>query len=194
MSDEQKKRSIHIYTAKPSNDNDETRVWQPDGEFMILKNHQGGYFTHAYRASKDIDMSGVMAGRGKGFISFAVEEGEDEVGRELVQEWRQGRIEVVVVYREWKQEEGMWMNKKTVAVWGYIANANLQAGASSLGIEVHCVTHKAVNDEIGTREYSIDCITGAATIRGGDLGQRTPHSIAPPGSPDSTDWDAPNEC
>ncbi|MEM9461966.1 MAG: hypothetical protein AAGF11_47845, partial [Myxococcota bacterium] len=117
MSDEQKKRSIHIFTAKPSSDNDETRVWEPDGEFLILKNHQGGYFTNAYRCGKDLDMSGVMSGRGKGFLALAIEEGEDEVGKELVEEWRQGRIEVVGVYREWKQEEGVWENKKTVTVW-----------------------------------------------------------------------------
>jgi hypothetical protein len=194
MSDEQKKRSIHVYTAKPSSDNDETRVWEPDGEFMVLKNHQGGYFTHAYRGSKDLDLSGVMAGRGKGFASFAIEEGEDEAGRELIQEWRQGRIEVIVVYREWKQEEGIWENKKTVVLWGYIANANLQAGPSSMGIEVHCVRHEVVNDALGTRDYAIDCITGASTIKGGSLGARMPVSIAPPGTPESEDWGEPLEA
>lgn len=190
MSDEQKKRSLHIYTAKPSSDNDETRVWEEDGEYMVLKNHQGGYFTHAYRCSTDLDMSGVMAGRGKGYVSFSIEEGEDEAGRELCQEWRQGRIEVIGVYREWKQEEGIWENKKTVVIWGYIANASLQAGPSSLGFEVHCVRHEVVNDALGTRDYAIDCITGASTIKGGSLGARMPHSIVPPGEPESDDWGA----
>jgi hypothetical protein len=194
MSDEQKKRSIHIYTAKPSSDNDETRVWEEDGEYMILKNHQGGYFTHAYRGSTDLDLSGVMSGRGKGYVSFQIEEGEDEAGRELCQEWRQGRIEVIVVYREFKQEEGIWENKKTVALWGYIANCNLVAGPSSLGIEVHCIRHIAVNDAIGTRDYAIDCITGASTIKGGSLGARMPHSIVPPGTPESEDWGDTLEC
>ena len=191
MSDEQKKRSLHIFTAKPSSDNDETRIWEPDGEYLILKNHQGGYFTHAYRCSKDLDMSGVMSGRGKGFLALAIEEGEDEVGKELVEEWRQGRIEVVGVYREWKQEEGVWENKKTVTVWGYIASANLKAGASSLAFEVHCVRVITQNDAIGTRDYSIDCITGASTIRGGTLGARTPEPIDPTESPESDDW---GEC
>jgi hypothetical protein len=184
----QKKRSLHIYTAKPSSDNDETRLFEEDGEFMILKNHQGGYFTHALRCGADIDMSGVMSGRGKGYVSFQIEEG-DEVGRELCEEWRQGRIEVIVVYREWKQEEGIWENKKTVVLWSYIANCSLQPGsAGSLGLEVHVVRHEVVNDAIGTRDYAIDCITGASTIKGGSLGQRMPHSIDPPGAPDSSDW------
>ena len=188
MSDEQKKRSLHIFTAKPSSDNDETRIWEPDGEHLILKNHQGGYFTHAYRCGKDIDMSGVLSGRGKGFIALAIEEGEDEVGKELTEEWRQGRIEVVGVYREFKQEEGVWENKKTVTVWGYISSANLQAGPSTLGIEVHCIRVITQNDAIGTRDYSIDCITGASTIRGGSLGGRTPTPLIPLGMPESDDW------
>lgn len=191
MSDEQKKRSIHVYTAKPSNDNDETRVWEPDGEFLVLKNHQGGYFTNAYRGAQDIDLKGVMAGRGKGFASMSIEEGEDEAGRELVEEWRQGRIEIICLYREWKQEEGSWENKKTVTMWGYIANANLQRGPSSLGIEVHCVRVINQNDALGTRDYSIDCITGASTIKGGSLGSRQPSPIEPPGTPESEDWGAP---
>ncbi|MEX1367294.1 MAG: hypothetical protein AB1Z98_29475, partial [Nannocystaceae bacterium] len=149
-------------------------------------------FTHAYLCSKDIDMSGVMSGRGKGFISFAIENGEDEVGRELCEEWRQGRVEVVVMYHEWKQEEGMWCNKKTVVVWGYLASCNLQKGASSIACEVHCVRVITQNDAIGTRDYSIDCITGASTIRGGDLGARQPQPIAAAtlGTPESSDWDA----
>jgi hypothetical protein len=189
-SDEQKQRSIHIYTAKPSDTNDETRQFLEDGEFMILKNHRGGYFTNAFRASVDIDMSGVMAGRGKGYVSFQIEEG-DEAGSELCGEWRQARTETITVYREWKQEEEIWENKKTVVLWGYIANANLHPGQpGTLGIEVHVLGHIVQNDAIGTREYAIDCITGASTIKGGSLGQRQPHSIAPPGDPDSEDWGA----
>jgi hypothetical protein len=188
MSEAQKKRSLHIYTAKPSSDNDETRVFEPDGEYMILKNHQGGYFTHAYRCSSDLDLSGVMAGRGKGYCSFALEDG-DEAGAELCQEWRQGRIETIAVYREWKEEEGIWENKKTVVVWGYIANANIHPGqAGSIGFEVHCVRHEVVNDALGTRDYAIDCITGASTIKGGSLGARMPNSIDPPGSPEADNW------
>jgi len=190
MSDEQKKRSLHIFTAKPSSDNDETRVWELDGEYLVLKNHQGGYFTNAYRCAKDIDMGGVMSGRGKGFIALALEDGEDEVGRELVEEWRQGRIEVVGAYREFKQEEGVWENKKTVIIWGYIASASLSAGASSLSFEVHCVRVVTQNDAIGTRDYSIDCITGASTIRGGSLGARTPEAPPTPWTPESDDWGA----
>ncbi|MEM9460327.1 MAG: hypothetical protein AAGF11_39515 [Myxococcota bacterium] len=188
MSDEQKKRSLHIYTAKPTNDNDETRVWEPDGDYLILKNHQGGYFTHAYRVATDIDMSGVMSGRGRGMVGLNVQEGEDEVGKELVEEWRQGRIEVIVIYREFKQEEGVWENKKTVTLWGYIANASMQAGASSVTFEVHTVRVITQNDAIGTRDYSIDCITGASTIRGGTLGARTPTPLIPLGVPESDDW------
>jgi len=190
----QKKRSLHIYTAKPSDDNDESRVFQEDGEYMILKNHQGGYFTHAYRCSADLDLSGVMAGRGKGYASFQVEEG-DEAGAELCQEWRQGRIELIAVYREWKEEEGVWENKKTVVIWGYISNCNLQAGSpGSVGFEVHCVRHEVVNDALGTRDYAIDCITGASTIKGGSLGARMPHSIAPPGDPEADNWGTPLEA
>lgn len=192
MSAEQKQISLQIFTATPDSDNDETRRWVPDGDNLILKNHRGGNFTHAYLCSKDIDMSGVMSGRGKGFISFSLENGEDEVGRELCEEWRQGRIEVVGMYREWKQEEGLWTNKKTVTVWGYIASCNLQKGASSIAFEVHCVRVITQNDAIGTRDYSIDCITGASTIRGGDLGTRQPQPIAAAtlGTPESSDWDA----
>jgi len=188
MSDEQKKRSLHIFTAKPSSDNDETRVWEPDGESVILKNHQGGYFTHAYRCGTDIDMSGVMSGRGQGFINFDIEEGEDEVGKELTEEFRQGRIEVITMYREWKQEEGTWENKKTVTVWGYVSSADLKAGSSSIAVEVHTVRVITQNDAIGTRDYAIDCVTGASTIRGGTLGARQPQPIACPGSPESDDW------
>lgn len=188
MSDEQKKRSLHIFTAKPTNDNDETRVWEPDGEFLVLKNHQGGYFTHAYRCASDIDLGGVMAGRGKGFASISIEEGEDEAGRELVEEWRQGRIEVVAVYREWKQEEGVWENKKTVTMWGYIASASLKAGPSSIGLEIHTMRGIAQNETVGTRDYCVDCVTGSSTIRGGTLGSRTPQPIDPPGTPESDDW------
>ncbi|MCA9654846.1 MAG: hypothetical protein H6712_26265 [Myxococcales bacterium] len=193
MSAEQKQISLQIFTATPDSDNDETRRWVPDGDNLILKNHRGGYFTHAYVCNKDIDMSGVMSGRGKGFISFAIENGEDEVGRELVEEWRQGRIEVVFMYREWKQEEGIWENKKTVTVWGYVASASLQKGPSSIASEVHVVRVVTQNDAIGTRDYSIDCITGASTIRGGDLGARQPEPIDPGtiGTPDSSDWGAP---
>jgi hypothetical protein len=187
-SDEQKQRGLQVFCAKPNGDNDETRVFQETGEYMILKNHRGGYFTHAFRCSADIDMSGVMAGRGKGYVSFQVEEG-DEAGSELCQEWRQSREEVIWVYREWKQEEGVWENKKTVVGWSYISNANLHPGQpGTIGFEVHVLGHIVVNDAIGTRQYAIDCITGASTIKGGTLGQRSPHSIAPPGTPESEDW------
>jgi len=188
MSDEQKKRSVHIFTARPTSDNDETREWEYDGEYLILKNHQGGYFTHAYRASRDIDMSGVMSGRGKGMVTLDLAEGEDEIGCELVQEWRQGRIEVIVVYREWKQEEGMWENKKTVTLWGYVANARLQAGPSMISFETHVVRVITQNDAIGTRDYAIDCVTGASTIRGGSLGGRMPWPLFPINVPDADNW------
>ena len=191
MSEEQHKRSLHIFIATPSSDNDESREWIPKGnEHIIHKNHQGGYFTDAYRCSKDLDMSGVMSGRGKGFISFSLEDGSDEVACELVEEARQGRVEVICMYRKWKQDnEGLWTNKKTVAVWGYIASCNLQPGASSLSVEVHTVRVITQNDAIGTRDYSIDCITGASSIRGGQLGKRTPQPLPSPGTPESADWD-----
>ena len=190
MSAEQKQIALHIYTATPENDNDETRRWVDDGEFLILKNHAGGYFTHAYRCSNDINMSGVLSGRGAGTIGLSVENGEDEVGRELLEEWRQGRIEVIGMYQEWKQEEGTWENKKTVVIWGYITSIDLQAGPSSIGFEVHCVRVITQNDAIGTRDYSIDCITGSSTIRGGSLGPRTPEPIpsASIASPDADNW------
>ena len=133
--------------------------------------------------TKERDLKDVMRQ-----IPVAIEEGEDEVGKELCEEWRQGRIEVIVIYREWKQEEGVWENKKTVTVWGYISSANLQAGPSTLGIEVHCIRVITQNDAIGTRDYSIDCITGASTIRGGSLGGRTPTPLIPLGMPESDDW------
>lgn len=194
MSDQHKKRSLHVYMAKPTSDNDETRSFEFTGEHVVHKNHQGGYFTDAYRISKDIDMSGVMAGRGKGFVSFAIEEGEDEAARELIEELRQARVEVIAIYREWKQEEEVWENKKTVVIWGYIANANLQPGPSSLGLEVHSLRHEVVNDALGTRDYAIDCITGASTIKGGSLGARMPVSQPPVGSPEAGNWGEPLEA
>lgn len=195
MSAEQEKRSLHIYLAKPSNDNDETRAFDYTGEHVVHKNHQGGYFSDAYRISKELDMSGVMAGRGKGYISFQIEEGEDEAAREIVEEIRQSRSEVIAIFRKWKQEEEVWENKKTVVIWGYIANASLQPGASTMGFEVHCLRHEVVNDALGTRDYAIDCITGASTIKGGSLGDRMPVSQPPPGeAPSAGNWGTPLEA
>lgn len=193
MGSNDKKRSIQIEIASPTNDNDETRLFQANGQHVVHKNHQGGYFTDCYRADKDADLSGVMAGRGKGFVSFSIEEGEDEAARELVQEIRQARLEVIVTYREWQQFDGMWENTKTVVLWGYIANANLQPGASSMGIEVHVIRHEVVNDALGTRDYTIDCITGSSTLKGGSI-TRMPTSIPPYGPSDGDNWAAPLEA
>ena len=133
VADDNKKRSLHIFTATPSNDNDQTRVWQPDSEGLILKDHQGGYFEHAYLCSQDMDDTNVQAGMGRGFATFQIEDGGDEAGKALIDEWRQGRVEVVAVYREWKLESGagVWENKKVVTAWGYISTARLARGASS---------------------------------------------------------------
>ena len=180
MSDPNKKRSVHIFTAKASNDNDETRLWEADGDFMILKSHQGGYFTNALRASEDLDLKGVQAGRGKGYASVKLEAG-DEVGAELVEEWRQARVEVIIEYREWKQFEGEWTNAKSVCMWGYIASADMKDDQpGSMGYEVHVVRVSNQNDALGTRDYTIDCITGSSTIRGGTLA-RQPEHLDPPG-------------
>lgn len=193
MADDNKKRSLHIYTATPSNDNDQTRVWQPDGEFMILKDHQGGYFTHAYLGSQDMDDTNVQAGMGRGFVTFQIEDGGDEAGKALIDEWRQGRIEIIAEYREWKLENGtgVWENKKSVVVWGYISTARLVRGASSISVEVHVFRNTSVNDSLGTRDYTIDCVTGSSTIKGGTLGARQAQHIAPPGTPESSNWGDP---
>lgn len=192
MSDPNKKRSVHIFTANPSDDNDEKRIWNPDGDFMILKSHQGEYFTNALRAAEDIDLKGVMAGRGRGFASIKLEAG-DEVGAELVEEWRQARVEVVTTYREWKQIQGEWVNAKTVTLWGYIANADMKDDQpGSLGFEVHVVRVSNQNDALGTRDYSIDCITGSSTIKGGQL-TRQPEHLDTPGMTEQPagNWGAP---
>lgn len=191
MTDEHKKRSLNVYTAAASDDNAETRCWEPDGDELLLKNHQGGYFTNSYRLSKDINMSGVVAGRNRGFISFVVEDGSDPVGKELMEEWRQGRIEVVCVYREWKQIEDMWENKKTVVVWGYISTADLHPGECSVSLEVHCVRVITQNESVGTRDYAIDCVTGSSTIKGGTLGARHPQVIPCTGTPEAGNWGPP---
>ncbi len=193
MADDNKKRSLHIYTATPSNDNDQTRVWQPDGEFLILKDHQGGYFTHAYLGSQDIDDTNVQAGMGRGFVTFQIEDGGDEAGKALIDEWRQGRIEIIAEYREWKLENGtgVWENKRSTVCWGYISTARLARGASSISIEVHVFRNTSVNDSLGTRDYAVDCVTGSSTIKGGTLGSRHPEHIAPPGTPESSNWGDP---
>jgi hypothetical protein len=187
---EDKKRSIQIEYASPTSDNDETRLFQALGQHVIHKNHQGGYFTDCYRASKDIDLSGVMAGRGKGFASLQIEDSSDEAAREQVQEIRQARLEVIMTYREWQQFDGMWTNTKAVVAWGYIANASLGEGPGSLGLEVHVIRHEVVNDALGTRDYTIDCITGSSTIKGG-APTRNPDIIPPYGPADGGNWDAP---
>jgi hypothetical protein len=192
MSDPNTKRSVHIFTAKASDDNDDTRKWQPDGDYMILKSHQGEYFTHALRASEDIDLKGVQAGRGRGYASIKLEAG-DEVGSELCEEWRAARVEVVVTYRQWKQFDGEWTNFKTVTLWGYIASADIKDDqAGSMGFEVHVVRVSNQNDALGTRDYSIDCITGSSTIKGGQL-TRQPEHLDTPGMTDQPagNWAAP---
>jgi hypothetical protein len=193
MSVDNKKRSVHVFTAIPSNDNDQTRMWIPDGDGLVLKDHQGGYFTHAYVGSADMNDSGIQAGMGRGFVSFEIEDGGDEAGKMLIDEWRQGRMEVIVVYREWKLEsgQGVWENKKVVTAWGYITASRLSRGASSLSLEVHTFRTTSVNDSLGTRDYSVDCVTGSTTIKGGTLGQRTPIHIGPPGAPEAGNWDQP---
>jgi hypothetical protein len=193
MSGDEKKRSIHVFTAMPSNDNDQTRAWIPDGECLVLKDHQGGYFTHAYLGAVDMDDSGIQAGMGRGLVSFAIEDGGDEAGKMLIDEWRQGRMEVIVVYREWKLEggTGVWENKKVVTAWGYISASRLSRGPSTLSLDVHVFRTTSVNDALGTRDYSVDCITGSTTIKGGSLGARTPIHLAPPGAPEASNWDQP---
>ena len=193
VADDNKKRSVHIFTATPSNDNDQTRAWIPDGDGLILKDHEGGYFTNAYVGSADMDDSNVQAGMGRGYLTFAIEDGGDEAGQMLLEEWRQGRMEVIAVYREWKLESGtgVWENKKVVTAWGYLSTARMQRGASSLSLEIHVFRTTSVNDSLGTRDYSVDCVTGSTTIKGGTLGARTPIHIAPPGAPESDNWDSP---
>jgi len=193
VADDNKKRSLHIFTATPSNDNDQTRVWQPDSEGLILKDHQGGYFEHAYLCSADLDATNVQAGMGRGFATFQLEDGGDEAGQALIEEWRQGRVEIVAVYREWKLENGTgtWENKKVVTAWGYISTARLARGASSISLEVHVIRTTSVNDSLGTRDYSVDCVTGSSTIKGGTLGSRQPEHLPPTGTPESDNWGDP---
>lgn len=188
MTDEQKKRSVPIDSAILENDNDETRVWEPDGDCVALEDHQGGDFTRAYRVTSDIDTSGIMSGRHKGFIRLNIEEGADELGKELVEEWRQGRLEVIFIYREFEQEAGIWEDQKTATAWGYIFSSHLHAGSSPISFEVHTMRVLTANKTADTRDYSIDGITAASTIRGGSLGPRTPTPLTPFGIPASNDW------
>lgn len=193
MSTDSKKRSIHVFTAMPSNDNDQTRAWIPDGGALVLKDHQGGYFTNAYLGAVDMDDSNIQAGQGQGHISFTIEDGGDEAGKMLIDEWRQGRMEVIVVYREWKLEggTGVWENKKVVTVWGYLDGSRLARGSSMISLEAHVFRTTSVNDALGTRDYCVDCITGSTTIKGGSLGVRTPIHLPPPGVPEASNWDPP---
>lgn len=184
-----KMRSVQIFTANSYGSSDKNRIWAPDDGRVVLNNDRGGYFADAYVAAQDIDMGGVMSGDGAGSIHFAIEDGGDSAGQRMVETLRQGRTEVIAVYREYKQEDGVWENKKTVTTWGYIASANLIAGPSSLSIEVHTIRVISQNDAIGTRDYAIDAITGASTLYGGTLGNREPTPINPP-EPRPSGWGA----
>ena len=184
-----KMRSVQIFTANSYGSSDRDRIWSPDGGRVVLNDDRGGYFADAYEAAQDIDMSGVMSEPGVGSTRFIIQDGGDPAGREMVETLRQGHVEVITMYREYKQEEGIWENKKTVTIWGYIASANLSAGASSLSIEVHTIRVITQNDTIGTRDYSIDAITGVSTLDGGTLGNREPTPINPP-EPRPSGWGA----
>ncbi len=192
MSEEFKKRSLNLFLAKASDDNDKTRVFEPTGEYLILKSHEGGYFTHAYNCEKDVDTTGVTAGQGKGYLKFVITDGSDEVGRELVDEWRMGRVEVIVSYREFQQENGgSWVNTKCVTAAGYISSCKLVRGESKIGVEVHTIRTLNENDAVGKRDFSVDCVNGNSTIMGGTLGKRQPMPIAPIADADSDNWDPP---
>ncbi len=178
-----KVRSVHVFTASAYGSGEESRIWASDGGWVEsdLDNGLGGYFEDAYVATRDLDMSGVMAGCVDSTIELFLEDGGDPASQGKVESLRKGGNEVITMYREYKQEEGVWENKKTVTVWGYISSADLSAGPSSLAFEVHTVRVITQNDAVGTRDYAIDCITGASTIRGGTLGARTPEPIDPLG-------------
>ena len=60
-----------------------------------------------------------------------------------------------------------------------------------LAIEVHVIRTTSVNDSLGTRDYSVDCVTGSSTIKGGSLGQRQPEHLAPPATPEADNWGEP---
>lgn len=192
MSEEFKKRSLNIFLAKASDDNDKSRVFEPDGEYLILKNHEGGYFTHAYECSKDVITKGVTAGQGKGYLKFILKDGSDEVGRELVDEWRMGRVEVIISYREWQQENGgSWTNTKCVTAAGYISSCDLCPGESNIGVEVHTIRTLNENDAVGKRDFAVDCVNGSSTIKGGSLGKRQPTPMAPIAEAEADNWDPP---
>ncbi len=189
VNDTTNKRCLHIHICEAINDNDESRIFVLRGEERVtFKSHQGGYFTDAFECAEDIDLSGVSAGHGKGFVSVAVQDGGDQVARDIVEKLRQGRMEVAWVYRQFEQLNGVWENTKTVVSGGYIASANLRAGRCQLSLECHVNAVWTRNESIGSDDYQVDCVNGTSTIKGGDLGERTLMIPPCPGTAINDSW------
>lgn len=190
----QHKRSLQIEYAIPSNDNDDSRLFNPKGEHVVFKNDEGGYFTDVWKVDREPDTAGVMAGRGQGYVSIQLQGKPDEVARKLTNSARQHRLEAIFTYRDWKQDdEGIWTNIETIVMWGYVASTNFpEEGGGSIGIEVHVFGTISRNDKVGTSEEKLDCITGASSVKGGTIA-RNPSSIPPYGSETAGNWAEPLE-
>jgi hypothetical protein len=188
VNDNTNKRYLHIHLCDALNDNDESRVWQPTGEVVRFKSHQGGYGTDAYEMGADIDCNGVSAGHGKGFVSAMLKDGGDQVARDIIEKLRQGRVEVIWVYRQFEQLNGVWENTKTVVSAGYFASAALKAGPCSISLECHINAIWTLNESIGADDYQVDCVNGTSTIKGGDLGPRTLKILDCPGTAINASW------
>lgn len=167
------KRTIQIEIATADKTDEQSRMFEATGQHVTFESHQGGVFTDVYHCSAKPDTSGVVAGRGRGYVSFQIENASDPQAAELVEELRELHREVIITYRERKKEtNGKWASQKTMVLWGYIASARVgEEGPGSIGIEVHCKSEIMQNDSLGTRQRSIDLISGAVN------GQRRPLSI-----------------
>ncbi len=188
VTDKKVQRSLHIFLAKPSSDNDLSREWQPTGEHIKLKNHKGGYFTDAFELSDELNLSGVQPGVGRGYATFQIEAGEIDDGAVYqIQKLQHTRVESIFVYRVWTLHEGKWSNQRVVTVWGYISTAMLTARGSNISIEIHVLKTDVSIEGIGGDHYCCDCVSGTV-----GEGQRKPGHMAPPVEGDvGENWGAP---
>lgn len=188
VADEHTQRFLHIYYAKPSNDNEKTRLWEPTGEHIKLKSHKGGRGHDAVEVQGDFDLSGIQAGIGRGFVSVQIASGaDDEAYKYLVLRSCQLREEVIVEIRDWQLYNKEWTNTKAVALWCYISNARLSGTSGSLTFEVHVARIDVMNDTLGSAGHIVDCVTGSS----GDRSVREPQHLAPPDGEVGPNWGEP---
>ena len=187
------KISATIHIARPSDTDEKSRVFEPTGEYVQFKSSGTGYFEHAFELTQPVDDSNVQSGMGIGMLSIAIKDGGDQAAQSTIRALRQGRQEVILVYREFRQEaesgRSMWTNIRTLTAWCYISMARLNPGASSMSFEVHCMRDTTQDDVNGQMMLSLDLLAGDKAFGDQSLGKRQPKHLDPPGTPESEDWD-----